>query len=182
MSAQLDLDQIAASIHGYYVQANPRTVYAEFDKLPEFLKADNREAAMRIGTVLGMAGLRLEPRDGQDWPDPDQAIIRQVIEESIVLLAEAEHDGWMETRLRHGWQPAAQKDIDKREHHLLVPYDRLADQIKRKQSAAGAAINGSGTPMTIDEEVEAEKDKDRKSVRNYVDIIARTDYRIVQEP
>ena len=35
--------------------------------------------------------------------------------------------------------------------------------------------------MSLDEEVKAEKEKDRNSVRKYVDIIARTDYRIVPE-
>jgi hypothetical protein len=35
--------------------------------------------------------------------------------------------------------------------------------------------------MTLDEEVEHEKKKDCDSVRSYVDIIARTDYRIVRE-
>lgn len=181
MSSQRDIDQIAAWIHGHYIKANPRSVYAEFDKLPEFLKADNRDAAIRIGTVLAMAGLRLEHRNGQVWSETDQAVIRQSIEENILLLAEAEHDGWVESRLRNGWQPADRKDIDKREHHLLVSYGRLQEQIERKQAAAGAEKKDDGTPMNVDEEVEAEKDKDRNSVRNYVDIIARTDYRIVRE-
>ncbi|MGQ0735193.1 MAG: RyR domain-containing protein [Acidobacteriota bacterium] len=181
MSADLDFDQIAAWIHGYYQAANPDTVYAEFDKLPEFLKVDNRDAACRIGTVLAMAGLRLEDRNGRDWPPDEQHAIRKLIEDNLALLAEAEHDGWVESRVRNGWTAGDRKDIDGRLHHLLVPYTELAAQVARKQAAAGPATREDGTPMSVDEEVEAEKDKDRNSVRTYVDIIARTSYRIVQE-
>jgi hypothetical protein len=181
MPAGLDYDRIAAWIHGYYRAFNPDSVYAEFDKLPEFMKVDNRDAAVRIGTVLNMVGLRLEDRSGQAWPEADQKIIRQVIEDNLALLAEAEHDGWVQSRTRNGWTLCDHRDIDKRESHLLVSYAHFAEQIKRKQAAAGPAKNKDGTPMSVDEEVEAEKQKDRNSVRTYVDIIARTDYRIVRE-
>lgn len=181
MPAKLDYNQIAAWIHGYYMKANPGTVYAEFDKLPEFLKADNRDAAMRIGTVLAMAGLRLEHRNGQEWSEADQSAVQQLIEYNVALLAEAEHDGWVESRQRNGWILGTHKDIDKRESHLIASYSHFPEQIKRKQAAVGAAKKVDGTPMNVDEEVEAEKAKDRESVRKYVDIIARTDYRIVRE-
>ncbi len=35
--------------------------------------------------------------------------------------------------------------------------------------------------MTLDEDVELEKEKDNNAVRKYVDIVARTSYRIVVE-
>jgi len=181
MPAHLDYGQIAVWIHRYYKAANPGAGYVDFDQLPEFLKADNRDAAMRIGSVLTMVGLRLEHRNGEAWGETEQGVIRQTIEDSINLLAEAEHEGWVESRVRNGWQTGDRKDTDKREHHLLASYSRLADRIKRKQVAAGAEKKKDGTPMSVDEEVDFEKDKDRDSVRNYVDIIARTDYRIVRE-
>jgi hypothetical protein len=185
MTDALDYDEIAARIHGYYLEANPGNDYAEFNKLAEYMKADNREAAMRIGKVLSMAGLRLEPRDGADWLEADQEIVRQVIEENKDLLAEAEHDGWLDARLRHGWKLAERKNTSCRESHLLVPYDDFRAQIFRKQEAVGPEIHRegqqAGKPMTLDEEVTWEKDKDVKSVRKFVDIIARTKYRIVVE-
>jgi hypothetical protein len=181
MPAMLDYNKIAAWIHGYYLKANPGSVYAEFDKLAEFMQADNRDAAIRIGSVLAMAGLRLEPRKGKTWSKSDQTVIRRRIEENLPLLAEAEHDGWVESRLRNGWTRSDHKDTDKREHHLLAGYDRLPDQIRKKQAKVGPARAKDGHLMSVEEEVEAEKGKDRDSVRSYVDIIARTEYRIVTE-
>ena len=185
MPPQLDYEEIAVRIHGFYMQANGDSDYAEFEKLPEFLKADNREAARRIGAVLSMAGLRLEPRNGEDWPPADLEAIRKIIEERGDLLAEAEHEGWVEARLRHGWRLADSKNVDRRESHLLVPYQSFPSQIERKQAASGPAIHQAGDkqgqPMTLDEEVAFEKEKDMHSVRNYVDIIACTNYRIVVE-
>ncbi len=181
MPAKLDYDQIAAWIHGHFMKANPGAVYTEFEKLPEFLKADNRDAAIRIGKVLAMAGLRLEHRKKTKWPAAQQDRVRRMIEANLDLLAEAEHDGWMESRFRNAWRLGPQKNIDKRESHLLVPYSGFAEQIELKQETVGPALKANGAPMSVDEEVEAEKDKDRASVRSYVEIIARTDYRIVRE-
>lgn len=180
MPARLDYDQIAAWIHGDYVKANPDSVYVAFETLPEFLKADNRDAAIRMGQVLAMAGLRLEPRGSKKWPESDQGVVRQIIEDNIDLLAEAEHDGWVESRLRNNWRKGTTKDVENREHHLLVSYPEFPAQIARKQAIA-AALEADGRPMSVDEEVEHEKEKDRQSVRRYVDIIARSDYRIVRE-
>jgi hypothetical protein len=182
MAARLDYDRIAAWIHGYYQQLNLHSVYGDFEALPEFLKVDNRDAAVRIADVLAMAGLRLEERRTQEWSEREQNEIRKVIEHNLSLLAEAEHTGWVESRLRNGWTLGDHRDIDKRQSHLLVPYQRFPEVIARKQAAVGPATKGeNGPPMSLDEEVEAEKEKDRNSVRKYVDIIARTDYRIVPE-
>lgn len=183
----LNFNDIAREMHEYYRTAYPQAGYPEFDRLPEFLKADNREAALRISRVLSMAGLRLERREGKDWPESEQAIIRQTIEDNIDLLAEAEHDGWVEARLRHGWQLGEMKNVDLRESHLLVRYPDLPARIKIKQEYKEAGPEKikegpqQGKPMTVDQEVEHEKGKDRNSVRKYVDIIARTEYWIVEE-
>ena len=125
------------------------------------MKEDNRAAAQRIGTVLAAAGLRLELRGDATWSEEEQAHIRRLIEANLELLAEAEHDGWMETRLRQGWKLTPNKpntpeekraNFDQRLQHLLVEY---------------AAISPD------------ERAKDHDAVRNYVDIIRQTDYRIV---
>lgn len=184
MPIELDYESIAEQIHEYYrLKYGGMPPYAE---LPEFMKADNREAALRIGQVLSMAGLRIEKRQGSEWLEDDQRSIRGIIDNHLELLAEAEHRGWMEARIRHGWVKADQVNREKKESHLLVPFSEFEQTIARKQEVAGPAIHKSGErkgePMTVSEEVDAEKDKDRDSVRNYVDIIAKTDgYCIVEE-
>jgi len=159
MTKAIDIERVAAEIHEFYFRLYGGFLPADYDELPEFMKDDNRAAARRIGAVLSVAGLCLAPRDGKEWSKDEQEAIRAVIEESIEILAEAEHDGWVETRLRQGWRLASNKptgdqkraNFDQRLHHLLISYHDLP---------------------------ESEKTKDR-DVRNYVDIISRTDYRIV---
>ena len=86
------------------------------------------------------------------------------------------HDGWMQARMRQGWRLGANKDIAKREHHLLVPYSELREQIEKKQRFEQQ--QGKTPKKTIDQEVAAEKNKDRDSVRNYIAIIAQTAFKI----
>ncbi|MEZ6056865.1 MAG: RyR domain-containing protein [Planctomycetaceae bacterium] len=184
MPAQLDYDTIAKQIHEFY-----RAKYGgmlPYEELPEFMKADNREAAIRINHVLAMAGLRLVPlKEGETWLEEDQQAVRKVIEENLDLLAETEHNGWMAARIRHGWIKADKVDREKKESHLLVPYSEFEQVIARKRDVAGPAKFGNGPrkgeEMSLEEEVAAEKDKDRDAVNNYPNIIARTKYQIAEE-
>ena len=184
MTADIDVEAIGAQVHQFYCDLAEKNRWHNdfpmpFDQLPEYMKEDNRAAARRISQVLALAGLRVAPREGQPWTEGEQDEIRDLIEQNIELLAEGEHDGWVEFRLRQGWRVGVCKDIEKREHHLLVPYSRFPEQIERKQKHKRAA--GDRPKMSVEDEVRKEHDKDRDSVRNYVRIIAQTDYRIIRE-
>lgn len=181
MTAEIDYEAIAARIHGFYCEQSVKEGWQNdfpmpFNELPEFMKADNRAAARRIGHVLSLAGLQIAPRAGRDWTAEQQQEISKIIEQNIDLLAEGEHDGWTQARLRQGWRLGLCKDIAKRESHLLVPYSELKEQIEKKQ--AHERQQGKTPKKTVDQEVESEKNKDRDSVRNYVAIIAQTEFRI----
>jgi hypothetical protein len=160
-------DLIARQIHEFYRRLSAKekwyTVFSQpYEKLPEFMKEDNRAAARRMGEVLRIVGLQIAPRKGDSWNSADKLRIRKIVEEKANLeaLAEAEHDGWMTTRRRNGWcetniKPSdLQKRINAEERiqHLLIPFDKLDDDQKRK---------------------------DRDSVRHYVEIVAKTRYCIV---
>lgn len=188
MTTGIDFEQIAAQIHQFYcdlaiAQGWKNDFPMPFAELPEFMKVDNRAAAQRIPQVLALAGLRLVPRNGQPWTDEEQTEMRNLIEqkEYLDLLAEGEHDGWTQARLRQDWRVGPCKDVSQRQSHLLVPWSQFPAQVEQKQKKAGPARKSDGTPMTVDEEVEAEKNKDRESVHNYVAIIAQTAYRIARE-
>lgn len=181
MTAEIDYETIAARIHDFYCEQSAKEGWHNdfsmpFNELPEFMKEDNRAAARRIGHVLSLAGLQLAPRAGEDWTATDQQQISEIIEQNIDLLAEGEHDGWTQSRLRHGWRLGLCRDIANRESHLLIPYSELGEQIKKKQQYERRL--GTIPKKTVAEEVESEKNKDRESVRSYVPIIARTECRI----
>ncbi len=182
MTVPIDFEQIAAHIHEYYNAKWPSSdLPAKYADLPEYMQEDNRSAARRINDVLLMAGLCLAPKSGQEWTQADQDRMRELIEANIEVLAEAEHDGWTGDRLRQGWTVGPVRDRAQRQSHLLVPYDRFPEQVRRKQETVGPAKKKDGTAMTVEEEVEDEKNKDRDSVRRFVEITNQTDYRIVRE-
>lgn len=119
-----------------------------FEELPVDIQADNLEAAARIPVVLARAGLQLTSK--VDAEDRTPAEIGDAIEAQIELLAEAEHDGWMAIKQRAGWTLGPRDDARK-VHPCLLPYAQLS---------------------------EADKRKDRNSVRTYADIVDRAGFRI----
>jgi hypothetical protein len=168
MTAMIDFEKIGARIHQFYYDKYSGIFPQHYHELPEYMKEDNRAAARRIGLVLKNAGLRIAPRSGAHWSKEDQLTIQAIIDANLEILAEAEHDGWMHTRRRQGWRfvpadpnvgnktPAEKEELrrqatDARQHFLLVPYHELDDK---------------------------DKNKDRDSVKNYVEIIGQTDYKI----
>lgn len=180
----IDFEKIAAQIHEFYRQQAIKgdwDVPVPYPELAEFMKSDNRAAARRIGQVLSLVGLRLVPNDGTPWPLTDQAGILDLIEDNdnIDLLGEGEHEGWTEARLRNGWRLGLCKDVAKRESHLLAPWSQFKEKIQIKRDHL--AKLGQPPKDILEEEVKTELNKDRDSVRNYVQIIAGTDYRIVEE-
>ncbi|MGE3316137.1 MAG: RyR domain-containing protein [Planctomycetaceae bacterium] len=196
MLKDIDYESIAAQIHHYYfAKWSTSKLPAKYDDLPEFMKEDNRAAARRISDVLSMAGLCLVRNSGQVWSDDEQQQIRSVIDENLRLLAEAEHDGWMVTRLRQGWKPGVETDYARREHHLIAPYSEFsarveammkhqwkrADESKMSADVREEARVLKPTAENIRVQVQKAIEKDSDSVRNYVEIIGGTDYRIVRE-
>ncbi|MGQ0701877.1 MAG: RyR domain-containing protein [Gemmatimonadales bacterium] len=184
MTDGIDIEAIAAQIHEFYRTLAAREGWTleysmPYPALPEHMKEDNREAARRIGQVLALAGLMLVPREGERWAERDQDAIGELIEKNLELLAEGEHDGWVEARLRHGWRVHGYRNSEERLHHLLVPYLRFAEQIEKYQQHE--ASQGRPPKRSVDQAVAQEKSKDRDSVSNYVKIIAQTKYRIVRE-
>ena len=146
---------LAPAIHGFY-SAHLREVGArsrlaeEFEKLAPATKADNIAAARRIPAILGLVGLTLV-REG-DAPEMREGMVEGILAQNMEMLAEAEHDGWMDYRLRNGWEYREVRNDELRQHPLLVRYRDLSHE---------------------------EKDKDRSAVRSYPAIAALAGYRIV---
>ncbi|HLZ82602.1 MAG TPA: RyR domain-containing protein [Caulobacteraceae bacterium] len=156
----MDEDAVAAAIHETWrLQARQEGWVMEpgldrpFPELDEAAKENNRDAARRIPRGLAIAGLGL--RRSGEGPEPalPEGELRAMLERCMEPMAEAEHDGWMEDRVRRGWRYAPVRDDAHRRHPMMIPYARLPD---------------------------AEKDKDRSNIRHYPDFAARAGYRIVK--
>lgn len=129
-----------------------------YSKLHDFYKQSNLAAANRMVSSLALIGLALEK--GRNTAAEREAI-RLRIEYNLELLAAAEHTGWMDWHLDQGWQYgpvkpptnyAEEPEPDKRFHPCLKFYRELSDK---------------------------ERNKDRNTVRFYLDFAAAAGMKIV---
>lgn len=123
-----------------------------FKQLPAMIQEDNVAAVMRIPRVLSLVGLKVV-KAGKAKPGADEDVLA-VIRDNMEELAEAEHDGWMETRLANGWVPGKNRSNDDLVHNLLVPYEKLSREAQLK---------------------------DHENVGRYPEIVAKAGFRIVKE-
>lgn len=129
------------------------TLDRPFGELAAADQEDNRAAARRIPDVLARAGMGVADETQPVRPDdPSPEEIARHIERRLEQLAEAEHDGWMEQRVRNGWRQGSPRDDKAKIHPLIVPYARLSEK---------------------------EKDKDRNSVLKFPEMVAMAGRRIV---
>ena len=120
-----------------------------FDKLPDWLQEENVAAAERISRILALVSLRIAPED-RDAEDQLESVQR-ILEQHLELLAEEEHDGWVDYKLQDGWQ-LGPRDDDNRRHDGLIPYRELPDSVRQY---------------------------DRNSVLMYPEVVKRSGFRIV---
>jgi hypothetical protein len=112
--------------------------YKTYEELDQEGKAANVASASRIPEILALAGFVLEQGAATDEEDAE---VGDFLKQRLEFLAEAEHQGWDEQKRMEGWTYGPPpKDNDKRTHPLLVPYSELP---------------------------EGEKDKDRRTIKNY---------------
>lgn len=128
----------------------------DFRKLSEFYKNSNREAAKRMADTLALIGLGIKP--GKNTVREREAV-RRKMEYHLEMLAEGEHAKWMEWYLDQGWEYSPQKPDEPvtqeptvKKQPCLRPYVDLSD---------------------------AERNKDRDSIRHYLDFAREADRRIV---
>ena len=145
---RLGLDQ------GWMKKGSERDV--GYDELHDFYKRSNLEAAARMARTLSIIGLTLVKGKGTPAERSD---IRMRIEYPLALLAQAEHDGWMDWHLDQGWRFGSQKptnpptkEPNAKTHPCLRPYMKLSDE---------------------------ERNKDRDAVRHYSEFAAAAGMKIV---
>lgn len=124
---------IARAIHEDYTEnqkragenarTNPSLV--DWDELPDTLKESNRHQAAHIEVKMKAIGCGIQPLN--DW----EAASFRFEPGEIELLAELEHQRWMEERLQNGWKyNPGPKDIAKKTSPHIVPYEELSWELK----------------------------------------------------
>jgi voltage-gated potassium channel Kch len=135
-----ELDQKARDIHLKYFDERQREGGERGDSLAmhpwEDLRGDfresNRSAADHIAVKVQI--LRLFQS-----------------EQTIELLAEAEHRRWMAERIVSGWRHAASRNDHKRLHHNFVPYNALSEGDREKdRENVRKALASASTPVADD--------------------------------
>ena len=154
---QLGVKELASAVHQFYRELGEKGGWldphqdCELEELSQFLQASNVAAARRIPAVLGLVGLAL----AKGATTPNEAVeANAIIERKIELLAEAEHDGWMEWHFNNGWSHSDVRNDAKLQHKTLAPFNDLPEK---------------------------EKEKDRHSIRRYADIVKLANMKIVRK-
>lgn len=133
------IEAIARAQHENYVREqrgrgetgedNPSLV--SWEELPEPLRQSSRrfaEGAQEKLDAINARAVTLGDSEAFEFTD-----------EEVEMLARQEHERWAGDLTRDGWTPGPEKDPERKEHPLLVPWAKLS---------------------------EAERDKDRDAVRN----------------
>jgi len=153
---KMNSEELAPAVHQFFralcdKEGWPITYDMDYADLPDGVKADNIAAAARIPRVLALVGLAVVSKDHPSTLP--QAKVLSIIEANMELLAECEHDGWMEQKYRDGWSHSLVRDDEAKKHPCLVQYATLSEE---------------------------DKEKDRNAVRHYPDIVALAGYKIVE--
>ena len=127
-------------------QQKTRPALVPYAELPEHLKRSNRLNVRDIPIKLASVGYIMIPARSNEpsfhFPG-----------EHLEILAEAEHERWMQSMLDEGWTYGPELDEVKKQHPCLVLWKELP---------------------------EGEKEKDRDLVRGIPVILARAGYAIVK--
>jgi hypothetical protein len=154
------LDDLAQAVHDLFCEdlrikgyrygavtndeAKTHSSLLPFSELPDDEKEQNRLNVIDIPEKLILAGYVMRPARSNEPPFEFPG-------EELDLLAESEHDRWMQAKLQAGWRHAPQTDKSKKLHQALVDWENLPEQ---------------------------EKEKDRQIVRNIPLVLARAGYAV----
>ncbi|MBR2668086.1 MAG: hypothetical protein IKD96_08035 [Oscillospiraceae bacterium] len=123
-----NIEALAKAIHADYnakqLARHPGTplTYPDWASLPDTLKYSNVRQAQSIVEKLRLIGCRVDVASGE----PEYMLTGGDVER----LARAEHELWVEERLKNGWRYGPEKNVDGRISPYLVPYDLLTEEIK----------------------------------------------------
>jgi hypothetical protein len=152
-----DTELLAKAIHEDFVRRRTfeRSLPADdpalldWEELAESLRESNRDQATDITRKLASVGCEaVLSQDGRSETT-------ELEPEEIEMLARAEHDRWIEDRLRQGWRFGLRRDVAAKLSPYLVAWEELAEGVR---------------------------DLDRDSVRAIPHLLAESGLKIVRRP
>jgi len=130
-----DRDGMAKTMHQAYcdIAGSYKEANVPWEQLNEDARESNRRVVVHIAAKLSSAGMDIEPwlkkwdRNPQvtQLPKIDNILDNKKLHLKLAIL---EHDRWMADRRLSGWQYGKTKDITKRLHPDLVPFDQLSQE------------------------------------------------------
>jgi hypothetical protein len=129
--------EIAPLIHSAWMEKidDPTNeLSVEYSFLPVFIKESNMEAAKRIPKVLAGAGLKVVKNNNPDALSQN-AFLKFIEDDNslyINVMAEIEHEQWMDFYLTNGWEYAPLRNDYHKKHDCLKPYNELPGNQKDK--------------------------------------------------
>jgi hypothetical protein len=146
---------------------------------PQWLAATNLAAAKRLPWILDLVGLKLEKGDASP---AETETIKEHLSKHIKILAEEEHDLWMEFHLANNWRQVSDaklselkeiKSLEKSTPPFDTPkYDAEIKHLKRD-------LHEHTLLVPFDKLDEEEKAKDHDAIRNYPETVALVGWKIV---
>jgi hypothetical protein len=107
---------------GHTPETNPSAV--PWGELEETYKKSNRRAAEHIRVKLDAIGCDIAITT--DWDTP----WFEFTPEEVELLAQMEHESWVEEKLSDGWRYSPTKDLENKTSPYLVPWNELPEEDK----------------------------------------------------
>jgi hypothetical protein len=129
LRSAIRLEVLARGIHDSYRERRLRTLgvadpsLADWDTLPETLRASNRDQAAHFVEKLTVIHCGVVRSDGGA---PDFTFTPAEVE----TLAKLEHERWMAERRRQGWKPGPTRDPKTRTTPYLVDWDQLSEPVR----------------------------------------------------
>ena len=141
MTTETPLREILGrAIHDAYRRNQQQTKAADdpamrpWEELNEDLRESNRQQADAIAAKLHHIGCELRPVVG---PAPAPFAFT---DEEVELLAEMEHERWVEERRAAGWVSGPERDVERKITPYLAPYAELPEDVKEWDRQAVRAI------------------------------------------
>lgn len=130
----LMVEPLARAIRSEYLahvkpdpNGHPPPVALPWNALPEKFRESNRDQAREIRQELQALNYGIVPK----IMGVDRAITAMT-DSQIELLAQMEHDRWMEEKQRNGWVAGTLRDNEKKVHPDLIPWDDLDEAANEK--------------------------------------------------
>jgi hypothetical protein len=130
LRSAIRLEVLARGIHDSYRERRLATLgeadpsLADWDSLPETLRASNRDQAAHFVEKLNVIGCGVSPSEGEE------AATFTFTPAEVEALAKLEHDRWMTERRRQGWQLGPTRDPKTRTTPYLVDWEQLSEPVR----------------------------------------------------